>query len=434
MFWVILWMIGLVEFGRVIYVTLASLSLNELPRSALRTRWGQLYKPIFGGVISTFCFGLTAVSIDTNSSLSLIAALFGAPILFISYWAIRCASISIGAYTPYELEEQFDLFISYRRTLHAERVRRIVEILISKGVRVWLDDYAMFAINIQREADINESIRTGITNSKHALIFRSKDYNKSKWCRYEREVLKSCFSSSPTNILSHPQPKTDESEHAEVELILKELRTSASSGEKPRIDDNFVAESNFFRDERAGYQFDARDGLIISQGGYFFLGDQYKGPTLTLQRGPYRLNLDIILGPSATYPGNLNSSWRQGDRYAIMHRAFDDLFMGAPYLNADEKTLWHAGHHFARSYEKMRGVAIRGSHIFVLGKDYHYAVTYWDGRGWVRRYSIVAIDPVTWVRLEIAIAFKFFGPFLRFCAHTYQMDALVQSFRPVSVD
>lgn len=445
MIWIVLfWVVGLVEFGRVTYLTLASLS--ELPRSIAAARRWRLIPVLCGGAVSTLCFGLVVPLMSTDSTASAIAIAVGVLALLISYLAIRRIRLSIGAFTPYDLEEPFDLFISYRRTLLAERVRRMVEFLVSQGVRVWLDDYAMFATNL-RYTDIREAIRIGIRNSAHAVIFDSSDYKESWWCRVERRYLETvCFSSSPDKILLRQLQdvggervkvkmtfQTVESERTEAEMILKELRFQPRRVKNSRTNEYFAVESNFFRDERAGYQFDAGGWEVVMRGGYFFLTDQYKGPALTSRGGSYRLNLNIDIGPSATYPDNLLSSWRQGDKYAIMRRAFDDLFSKEkPDPGISEKTLWQAGYQFARRYEMVRGVAVRGSHIFVLGKEYHYAVTYWDKRGWLRRYSIVAIDPVTWFRLEIAIGFKFFGPFLEFCARTYQMDALVHSFRRLS--
>ena len=428
MIWIVLWAVGLVGLGRLTYLTLVSLS--ELPQRIAAVRRRRLFLLLCGGAVSALCFGLVVDSMRTNSTSPTIAIAVGGPALLLSYLAIRRARLSIGAYTPYDLEEPFDLFISYRRTLFAEHVRRIVEVLISQGVRLWLDDYAMFATNVKRDADLNASIRTGIKNSACGLIFESSDYEASPWCRGERRQMEERFRSSPDKIL-RLRHWTAGNERTEAEAILNMLQLQPPFARSPLTDNDFAEEPNSFRDERAGYQLDARGWAVVIRGGFFFPGS-YKGPTLRYNKSPYRLSLNVDIGPAAAARRGNQLSWNQGDRYAIMWRAFDDLFKGVPDPGITEKRLWQAGYDFARSYAAMRGVAVHGSHVLVLGKEYHFAVTYWDKRGWVRRYSIIATDPATGVRLEIAIGFKFFGPFMEFCARAYQMDALVHSFRPLS--
>lgn len=324
-------------------------------------------------------------------------------------------------------ESMFDLFLSYRRTVNAESVRRIAESLLARKVHVWFDDYALSSTNLRSDYELQKAIDDGIERSPGGVIFETPDYLRSRFCIYEKNQLERKFPPSTGRLMS-ASSLTSERE----ERIADKIARFARFGSSPMEHRPSSAQRKGipFRDEKAGYVIDS-GGWRVKHNGRGFLAGNYIGPDFVWEGGENVMAFHIDIGPSMSCPRERLGDWWHGDRAAITQHAIAHLWSGGPPSDTSERELWWAGYRFAQTYSKLTRASIRGSHLLVLGNSYHYALTYWRLGGWNRRYSIVATDPLSGVPVEIAIVFKFMSTFEDLCGHTYCMDQLVHSLKPL---
>ncbi len=333
-----------------------------------------------------------------------------------------------------------DVFISYRRTRFGEQVRQVAELLLSQGVHVWLDDYSLVAINVQEENALDQAISAGITLADQAVVFLTPDYPQSRWCVREKSDLETRFHASPEAILTLDERALGD-EGAAARMIIQKLGLAVSPPPAVVGGTSQPVEQNWLRDEGAGYQFDATGWDVRTRGGYFRLVD-YQGPILDRRGDPHRRSLSIIIGP-ALNQGFATSSWEKTPkegRLAIIRRALWDLFEGTPPddKSVSEKDLWNEGYKFGTRYVAgLRTYSLRGTHLFLMGGNYHFALTYlftYLGKlRWIRRYSIIATDHLTNLHIEVTITIGFSGVFTEFCAVAQEFDALLHTFSRLGV-
>jgi tetratricopeptide (TPR) repeat protein len=339
-----------------------------------------------------------------------------------------------GDLTVVDPGNRSDVFISYRRTRFGEQVRRVAELLISQGVSVWLDDYALFATDIREDVVLAQAISAGIALADQTVVFLTADYAESKWCASEKSELETRFRASPQAILTlDEQALGDEGEAAR--MIIQKLGLAASPPPAVVGGTSRPVEQNWLRDERAGYQFDATGWDTGTRGGYFDR-ENYQGPILDRRDDPHQRRLSIRIGPDVITDSVEERVWRETPhdrRLAIIRRALWDLFEGTPPEDKDEKELWKEGYRYVTHYATYSHVSLRGTHLFLMGRNYHFALTYWSESYWLRRYSIVATDRLTNLRIEVAIVMRFHGRFAEFCAAAREFDALVHTFSRLGV-
>ena len=326
-------------------------------------------------------------------------------------------------------KNRFDVFISYRRTRFGEQVRRVAELLISQGVHVWLDDYALVATDVRQDIALDQAIGMGIALADQAVAFLTPDYAKSKWCASEKSELETRFRASPQAILTLDE-QTLGDERAAARMIIQKLGLAASSPPTVVGGTSQPVGQNWLRDERADYQFDATGWDVSTRGGYF-KHENYQGPILDRRDDPHQRRLSIIIGPDLITDSAEERVWRntpEDGRLAIIRRGLWDLFEGTPPEDKDEKELWNEGYRYVTHYATYPHISLRGTHIFLMGGNYHFALTYWSEPYWLRRYSIVATDRLTNLRIEVAIVARFHGQFAEFCAAAQEFDTLVHTF------
>lgn len=90
---------------------------------------------------------------------------------------------------------RYDLFVSYARE-DKEVVQALSEILISRGLRVWLDKF-----ELKLGDDLLEKIDEGLRESTYGLVLLSPDFFKKKWTVRELTALVSKENSREKAIL-----------------------------------------------------------------------------------------------------------------------------------------------------------------------------------------------------------------------------------------
>jgi len=103
-------------------------------------------------------------------------------------------------------------------------------------------------------------------------------------------------------------------------------------------------------------------------------------------------------------------------RLAIIRRALWVLFEGTPPEDKDmsEKYLRNKGYMFGRYYATHPHVFLRGTHIILIGGNYHFALTYGSNHCWLRRYAIIVTDHLTNHHIEATIVIRFHGQIREF--------------------
>ena len=79
---------------------------------------------------------------------------------------------------------KWDIFISHASEDKEKFVKPLAEALISKGLKVWYDD---FTLNIGDS--LRESIDEGLKNSRYGLVILSQDFFKKEWTKKEFNAL-----------------------------------------------------------------------------------------------------------------------------------------------------------------------------------------------------------------------------------------------------
>jgi hypothetical protein len=87
---------------------------------------------------------------------------------------------------------------------------------------------------------------------------------------------------------------------------------------------------------------------------------------------------------------------------------------------------------FARGHLRRvpgRGVRLRGVHLLFHSNLSQVGMTYWNGRYWTRKVSLVIPNPTSRQTAELELTFGFLGPFAEYCRHVALMDRLALSLR-----
>ncbi len=328
----------------------------------------------------------------------------------------------------------YDFFISYKSE-DIDIVRQVADRLLASKLEIWFAEYKVL---LQARDQFQSAIDQGVCQSRYGIIFTNDRYVNSKYCRIELEGLlkpENCGvdriieikldnSPLPHNTypdLTHAHSITFEDNLAEVLHFIEDV-TSLPLRRPPELplpsDEPFI-----LRDERLGYQLSLAGWHMYTQGKLNPTFGGFWGPAFQRQIGDgMSLRLYISAGMAAV---TRTTHKVQGLSAACVRRALKAAAQNLPnpILVLDDRKCYEGAMDFASAYLDQQ---CKGVHLFFFGGMSQLALTYTASDGWKRRYSIVLVDPVSQLSIELAIAFKFVGSFTEYCHYTTYMDTLVK--------
>lgn len=319
-------------------------------------------------------------------------------------------------------EKDFDFFISYKSE-DVEIARRVSDMLIANGYKVWFAEYIILLTDRQR---FQEAVDDGIARSKYGIVFSNDLYAGSPHCRKELEQLldnRNCGNGKIIEIRIRPESTTHER--------YPKLRNYPKFEYRGNIDEilEFIMNHSFFSitqfekttaepspkqlyvDKKLGYYLDIggwRDSFTILKDSRYGAG----GPCGVKSLNGCHVSWNLIVGKFV--PGTRRSELTaesMNDR-----ECYDFILkeIASPFMKSE-----------------MARASCRGVHLLRLGGYSQMALTYWfrgaDPNYWTRRHSIVLPSSGEQIPTEFAFTFAFFGPFREYCRHAFLMDHIVNS-------
>ena len=322
------------------------------------------------------------------------------------------------------VDRRWDWFVSYSHH-DVNHVRTIVDALLARGLRVWFAEYLVLLkdwTDIDREFNsdsrlatgtsvaiddslamirIQEAITQAIATSDHGLVFTSAHCSVSRYCRWERSLLWGAHGPGADHVV---EVAVTLDPSAALKLCGAALSLELSHALAQRAEHT---RRQILADARLGYAIDIQGWRIVHRGGHASSAQFVEGPTLARTLNSRQLTMNLIIGTGTVVSRPSHESTVMDDDWRLYARA----------------AAW-ANRFFTAHSRDCRGV-----HLFSLHGYSHLALTYWLGRAWARRYSIVLPAPRTGESIEFAFAFAFQGPFMEYCRHTVLMDDVVASLK-----
>jgi tetratricopeptide (TPR) repeat protein len=304
----------------------------------------------------------------------------------------------------------YDVFLSYK-SKNVGIARAMADRLIASGRKVWFAEYQVLLTDRHR---FQEAIDRGIRRSKYGLALTNNAYAGSAYCAAEMlQLLEFC---GPKNVLEIKIP--DEPETHRKYPRLSESPAHLFTG---RVDDvlAFVA-------GHTGWK----------------VAPQISMPTASRREIFEGACLGQAFRVDVTGWELVEKSFRGGGPCYVRTVEGDDIFWNLQYgeetdpaiyearlsLNQDdERALYNEicayAHHYFRDLKP--GSRVTGAHLLLIRGRAHFAVTYYDGRFWKRRASLMLVHPASKQAAEFLFTFQFPGPFRRYCRCAALMDDLV---------
>lgn len=311
----------------------------------------------------------------------------------------------------------FDIFLSYK-SQDVSVVRRVGDLLIAAGVRVWFAEYFVL---LTKRSRFSEAIDAGMRHSRYGVAFTSDRYIGSKWCRHELEYLLDPARGGAGRVLEIRM--RDESEthrqfpalaqspcldyQGDVATVLHFLhRVTRLPLVLPPSD--LPSEPRLFRDSRLGYSLDLVGWKLLSKGGDAAPAG-LTGPRGAGRLGGHNVTWNLVIGtnpPAEREAAHLAQQVDENDD----RECYEQMMRVASWQTA------------------RMGVRCAGVHLILDCRGVsHLALTFWYHHFWCRRYSIVLPDPRVGRSTEFVFEFQFHGPFEAYCGQAEAMDRLVAS-------
>jgi len=321
----------------------------------------------------------------------------------------------------------FDLFLSYKSN-DAHFVRAVADRLISAGLRVWFAEYTIPLLDQKellamddddRDEWLQSIIGSGIVRSRFGVVFTNDLYvnkTRSPYCRYELGQLLSSHGEDSGRLVEVHLPKEAGPHRFKPELA--RCRQSAPDWETVAASDPDGVAGFILRE--FGFQVELPELLSPEAGLRTVFEDEDWGYTLDVTGwdadpsaplppggrgyrcvvGDHPLKLNILVGTGTVAPRPLETNLKDRDVYDGSTR-------------------------FAHEFLSANKSKAAGVHIFFHRGYSHFCVAYWNGRLWVRRYSIVL--PGVSKDAEFALAFGFEGRFADYLLAVPLMDRVAAS-------
>lgn len=307
---------------------------------------------------------------------------------------------------------QWDTFISYR-SKNVKTARRVAEYLIASGLKVW---FAEYEILLKDRANFLSHIDKGIEHSSTGIVFTNDDYAASLHCQHEmNKMLKHI---GPDKILQVHIPA--ESRTAELWPQLLKAKAHIFDGDIPDTLAFIAKNTNWgtikteskqlpsslrnFKGKCLGYPY------VVDISGWELIQKSFHGggPCCVIRIGQndlyWNLQYGLEMDPKVY---TARSSWDEKDEREL----FDSIYEYAS--------------RYIRKYQSEQSV--KGVHFVPLFENNHIAITYFDGKFWKRRYSIMWLHPRSNEAAEFVFTFQFDGSFEDFLLNSSLMDELVAS-------
>jgi len=310
--------------------------------------------------------------------------------------------------------KKYDVFISYK-SKNVDMARLIADRLIASNRKAWFAEYQVLLTDRHR---FQEAIDIGIRESRYGLALTNNDYARSPYCDAEMaQLLKSCGPRNVMEIMIPSEPMT----HRKYPQL-------ASS--PAHIFTGDIDEALRFVGRTSGWEIVPR--IKIADEG---LKNSFEGECLddayTIDVTGWELVEKSFHGGGPCYARRIEGVdvfWNLQFGEEVDPKVYDGR-LGTNQEN--ERILYNGICDYARHYfsDLKPGSRVIGAHLLYYQGQSQFAVTYYDGRDWKRRYSLMLLHPKTCRAAEFLFTFQFSGPFSQYCRCVESMDALVLTLR-----
>jgi len=310
--------------------------------------------------------------------------------------------------------KKYDCFVSYK-SKNVDVARLIADRLIASGRKVCFAEYQVLMTDRHR---FQEAIDRGIRECQYGLALTNNDYANSVYCEAEMvQLLRFCGPKKVIEIMLPSEPMTRRKYPQ-----LEESPAHVFTGD---VDDalRFVGQT-------LGWKIAPRIKIAPESTKAFFEG-QCLGGAYTIDVAGWELLDKSFHGGGPCYV-------RKVDGFDVFwNLQFDEEIDPRVYEarlgidQQDERALYdsicaYAHHYFS---DLKPGSRVTGAHLLYFKGHSQFAVTYYDGRLWKRRYSLMLLHPETHRAAEFLLTFQFPGAFQQYCRCVELMDALVMTLR-----
>lgn len=345
----------------------------------------------------------------------------------------------------------YDVFISYR-TFDSSLVRAVSEKLISIGLKLW---FAEYNILLRKQDEFRTLISEGLSKSKWAILFTSKEWVESEHCRFEVEKIlsnktiplnriieirmsedqeiTSCYPKikavSTFNLSEHFNSRNDflSITNLIVDFIL-EIILKKTIFKSPL---NIPQETNHYVSNMFNYSLDLTNWKILQKGDKQMSNFDISGPIIIQKKDNFDIVGNLLIGLAKTDRGKKSPIVQRID-YDTLRRALRytiDYEHPEQQGLSDREAFKNGYMWFLDRYDRRLRSKIIGLHLFYFYEYANFAVSYWRKDKWIRKYSLVLIDPKTKLSIEFLFTFGLKGSFEKFCEFTPLMETVVQSLK-----
>jgi len=308
--------------------------------------------------------------------------------------------------------KKYELFISYKsEDVHA--VRLIADRLLASGKKVWFAEYNILLIDRSR---FQEDIDQGIRDSKFGVAFTNDSYIQSKYCQLEMDqLLRFCGPKNIINIQMSPDPAA--------------LDKYPELKESPSIKFQDTGEALSFIAHKTGWQIASGTGISPVGAEEYFEGHACEEP-YKIDVSGWELIEQSFHGGGPCYLRNIDGFelfWNLQYGKELAPLVYD---VRRSSSQRDERALYNELCNYALHYfrDLQPGSRVGGVHLYNINGAIQFAISYFDGHFWKRRYSLMLVHPETYDAVEFVFTFQFSGPFKDYCRLVEIMDNVVYSF------
>lgn len=311
-------------------------------------------------------------------------------------------------------DKKFDAFISYK-SKNADTARFIADLLIASGKKVWFAEYQVLLTDRDR---FQEAIDKGIRKCKYGIALTNDDYADSEYCGREmKQLLEFCGTNNIMEIMIPSEPKT----HQKYEQLENASAYIFTGNADETI--NFISQIT-------GWKIAPRIEVYRKHREDIFEGDCL-GEAYTIDVTGWELIDKSFHGGGPCYVHKVEG------RDIFWNLQFGEDYSPRVYearrrLNQqNERAIYNEICDYANHYfrDLKTGYRIVGVHLLYIEGISHFAVTYYDGKYWKRRYSIMLVHSKTYNAAEFVFTFQFSGPFKQYCRYVELMDDLVMALK-----
>lgn len=319
--------------------------------------------------------------------------------------------------TPLQQKSRpYDIFISYN-TASSIKVRKIVDYLLSNGLKVWFAEYLISLDNQYNEDKFREQYLDGIKQSKLCLIFKNEYYQNSQYCQEEflkisevhktSDVITLLLDDIEHDLANEQTIRLDYklepifnlvSQKLNQKLVFPESRLQFFQGDF--YDMNHI--SHLFQFDRTGWKATNKDTSYLKKDKYDTVGHELMK---IIDNTPVKLLFSVGRDAQSSVRHNDNTNF-------IDDRAF-----------RQEMVEWSEKHFKGRQHLKQTGI-----HLFFHNNKSHNVYTYYHRNSWIRRYSLIDFYP-KWPdkNFEFVFHFSIYGSFRQYCGIAPYLDRMVET-------